>query len=356
MPTIGIIGASGQVGTEVCLYLRTYTDVRPIAVVRSPVSAALLRRLGIEVRIGEMASKEEASRLLADCDLVADFSVPTAEVARIKEHYRNNLTQMMAGAPKTAGYVFISTINAFGMSPRFNRAKHHWWPHSVYALTKRYGESLALRLGKATQRNVWVFRLGHVHGLLQRVSQETAELVRQPYSRFIYPDTPSYTVFCHSIAEGLKHAADRREAPGVYTVISNPAWSWREVLHYYAPSDRLPQVELVPATQPGFVRRLGSSVRGSFMKLAQDYRDTLRANVLQCFPAFEQRLQADYYIRKAHAELARFDEQLVWRAAGIHEGVLPGRRLASISDSRITMAPKLAQVSAWLDEMQSVNS
>ena len=61
MTTIGVIGASGQVGTEVCLYLKTYPEVRPVAIVRTSLSGALLRRLGIEVRVGAFGTESGSS-------------------------------------------------------------------------------------------------------------------------------------------------------------------------------------------------------------------------------------------------------------------------------------------------------
>lgn len=351
--TIGVVGASGQVGTEVCLYLKTYPEVRPVAVVRTSISGALLRRLGIEVRVGAFRTESESRELLRDCDLVVDFSAPAGEVNDIKAHYERHVRHAVACAPEGARYVFISTINALGMSPRFNRAKHYLLPHSIYAHTKRFAERLACRLGRQHRRAVYIFRLGHVHGALQRVSQETAELVRKNYHRFEYPDTPSYTIFCHSIAEGLINVAQGREAAGTYTLISKPAWSWREVLEHYTDPQRLPKVELVPTRPAGLGRRLQAGVRSWVGGLVHGYKDTLRANILHRFPAFERRCQGWFYARKARSEVQAYDDQLIYRPTGIHEGVIPGRRLPSLSDSRVTLKAKEEQVRAWLDRLPS---
>lgn len=353
MTTIGVIGASGQVGTEVCLYLKTYPKVRPVAVVRTSISGALLRRLGIEVRVGAFGTESESRELLRDCDLVVDFSAPAGEVNDIRTHYERYVRQAIACAPEGARYVFVSTINAFGMSPRFNRAKHYFLPHTIYAYTKRFAERLACRLGRQHRRAVYIFRLGHVHGALQRVSQETTELVRKNYRRFEYPDTPSYTIFCHSIAEGLINVAQGREAAGVYTLISEPAWTWREVLEHYADPQRLLKVELVPVRPAGLGRRLQASVRSWVGGLAHSYKDTLRANILHRFPAFERRCQAWFYAKKARCEVQAYGDQLIYRPTGIHEGVIPGRRLPGLSDSRVTLKVKEEQVQAWLDGLQS---
>src|SRR3989338_10508199 len=106
-PTICVIGASGQVGTEFCLYLKTYPGVRPVAVVRTSISGALLRRLGIEVRVGAFGTESESRELLRDCDLVVDFSAPAGEVNDIKAHYARHVRHAVACAPEGARYVFI---------------------------------------------------------------------------------------------------------------------------------------------------------------------------------------------------------------------------------------------------------
>ena len=353
MTTIGVIGASGQVGTEVCLYLKTYPEVRPIAVVRSLLSGALLRRLGIEVRVGVFGTESESRELLIDCDLVVDFTAPSGEVNEMKAHYQRYVHQAVVCAPVGARYVFVSTINAFGMSSRYNRAKYYFLPHSIYAHTKRFAERLACRLGIQHRREVFIFRLGHVHGALQRVSQETAELVRKSYQLFEYPDTPSYTIFCHSIAEGLISVAQGKEAAGVYTLISNPAWSWQEVLEHYAAPDRLPKVRLVPTGHEGFGKRFQANILSWLGGLANSYKDTIRANILHAFPTIERRTQAWFYTKKARYQVQACGDQLIYRPTGIHEGVIPGRRLPSLSDSRVSLKTKEEQVQTWLNSLHS---
>lgn len=343
MITIGIIGASGQVGTEVCLFLKTYPGVRPIAIVRTGISGALLGRLGVEVRVCSLEDAAQSSYVLGDCDLVVDFSVETGDdIARIKAHYHRNITRTLECARAEARYVFISSINAFGMSAGFNRAKNYRVPHSLYAVTKRYAEQLAMRLGKRLGKETYIFRLGHVHGLLQRVSEETRRLVRR-YRRFEYPDTPSYTIFCHTIAEGLIHVAQGHERPGIYTLVSEPAWSWREVLNYYVePGSRI-EVELYTAGG-GFWRRVAGACKGRVMQFLSTYRETLKANLLHHAPSLERRAAAYLYVQRARQEIRELQGLNVYRPPEIHTGVFPGLRLSRISDSRFSMSEKTGQV------------
>ncbi|MEY3367588.1 MAG: hypothetical protein RI973_743 [Bacteroidota bacterium] len=349
--TIGIIGASGQVGTEVCLFLKTYENIRVVAIVRTAVSAALLSRLGIECRIGTFDREDRCRELLEGCDLVADFSVVIGEVANTKRHYFNNITKALQYSPRQARYVFISTINAFGMSAEFNKAKRYLIPHSIYAVTKRYGEHIAARYGKKNGKEIYSFRLGHVHGPLQRVSQETRELVNRRYRIFEYPDTPSYTVFCFSIAEGLVNIAAGLEKPGVYTLVSEPAWSWKEVLEYYLENGRQIEVRLTPPQRSSVLKSLPSLVKQRLFGFLARYKDTLRANVLHHFPDIEKKYKASLYIQRAQAQRDAYLDRFVHRPEDIHEGVFPGKRLRHGTDSRLTMHDKTARVEHMLESL-----
>jgi dTDP-4-dehydrorhamnose reductase len=350
MTTIGIIGASGQVGTEVCLFLKTYPAVRVIAIVRAPVSGSILRRCGIEVRVGTFAAAEESARLVGDCDVVVDFSViSTGEVVQICAHYAKNITAALQYSRSRARYVFISTINVFGMGDDFNRAKNYWIPHSVYAYTKRYAERQALRVGKLQCKEVFIFRLGHVHGLLQRISQHTAELVGGPYTQFEYPDTPSYTIFCYTIAEAIVSVGAGKEAPGIYTLVSEPAWSWKEVLQYYAPPGRHLKITLRPTRPTRWWTRVANGLKRGTLRLGFRYQETAKANVLHRIPRLELKTRGKLYCYKARQQIQEWQEQFIYRPPQVHEGIFPGKRLASASDSRQTMAEKTAEVRTMLD-------
>jgi nucleoside-diphosphate-sugar epimerase len=349
--TIGIIGASGQVGTEVCLFLKTYPGVRPIGIVRTPISGALLRRLNVDVRVGTFASPSDSKELVGDCDLVVDFSAPSRGVEEIKMHYLKNISSALEFSPRSALYIFISTINAFGMSARFNRAKYYWIPRSAYAHTKRYGERLTLRLGRKLRKEAFVFRLGHVHGLLQRVSNETAELVRGKYERFEYPNSPSHTIFCASIAEGIIAVAEGKELPGIYTLLSEPPWSWKEVLEYYSENNRNFSVTLRPMERQTLAQKLLTMAKGWLLDRLLDYKDTLNANVLRRFPRFERKCRVRFNVARVQREIREFQSQLVYRPTEMYRGIFPGARLSTLSDSRSTMHEKTALVNEMLEKM-----
>lgn len=350
MITVGVLGATGQVGTEVCLFLKTYAQINVVAISRSEVGTALLKRLDITCRIGVLGTDEEIAALLKDCDVVIDFAaIISTSAETYKKFYYNNITKVLKNTPKNTKYIFVSTINAFGMGSNFNKAKYYFIPHTLYAITKRYAENLTRKLGKKYGKETYIFRLGHVHGFLQRVSEETMKLIATPYKAFHYPNTPSYTVFCFTIAEAIVNIAENKEKTGTYTVVSTPAWSWEEVLKYYALPNQELNIKLIPIEKRGILQNIVSGIKNSLMSFIVKYRETFRANILAHYPDLENKIRRDMLQKKANAQIETYKNAGVYSDKNIHEGEFGGNRLTSISDSRKTMAEKARQVQEMLN-------
>ena len=82
--TIAVIGANGQVGSEVCLFLSEMDGIEVVPICRSELGAAPLRSWGLESRFGALTGSEEARRLLAGCHLVADFTLPRGDPGQMR--------------------------------------------------------------------------------------------------------------------------------------------------------------------------------------------------------------------------------------------------------------------------------
>ena len=52
-----------------------------------------------------------------------------------------------------------------------------------------------------------------------------------------------------------------------------------------------------------------------------DYRETIRTNVLRRAPSFERRAAAGLYVRRAMQQIQEFQNQSVYRPQGVHEGI-----------------------------------
>jgi nucleoside-diphosphate-sugar epimerase len=339
-PRIAVIGANGQVGAEVCLFLHLREDVTVVPIARSAYSTSLLRRAGIACRHGSLARPEEAERVTADCDLIADFSWPRGEPERIRDFIRTNVKNAVCGSPAGSPHVFVSTQSVYRLTTDepFYR---------VYARTKLHAESVVRRWGARRGRPVYVLRLGQVHGLLQSVSHDlVAEMRPEPT---LVPRMDSFTVFAFTVAEALAHIALGREAPGTYTLISVPAWTWREVHAYYAERAQVTPdiVETpMPSTRSAAGRAHPRAWQSALWRIAVRHRELLDDIAHRVWPGLAERARAEYLKRRVRQELAQ-SPLPPWRPY-LQDKAVPGRRLATLSDSRLTMRDPTRRVQELL--------
>jgi hypothetical protein len=200
-------------------------------------------------------------------------------------------------------------------------------------------------------RDIYVLRLGQVHGEMQGVSRLLWE--RAKIEGVFLPATPSYSVFAFTIAEALVSIVNGKETPGMYTVVSKPAWTWPEVLRYYGATLDNPQLET--ASRPPIDGSVAiSGARAAIAKTAQwlgrignNHRhlaETAAGYLISRWPNLEQRLEALRRRQQAAAEICDGANERHWQPYPVWRGAIPGRQLISLSDSRITMEPFACQV------------
>lgn len=336
MITIGVIGANGQVGAEVCLFLNNWEDVKVVAICRTMLGSAVLRTMGIECRHGSLQDADAAKSLLAGCDLVADFSLPKGSAADIKAVYRANIANAVESASAKTKYVFISSLMALGMKGAGEHFRHHWVPKTVYATTKRFGERLACRLGRKKGIGVFVLRLGEVHGVLQKCSKTWRTFFAQTPPTVVVPHRESYSVFGYTIAEALIHIAQGKEQPGVYSLVSTPEWTYQELFEYLAGKP----VALEVARSPGLFQVWSSKLKRMVVVGLRNHRDLAQAHVFRFMPRYAQQVKLTHWVSQIRAK-----ENLLRNASKYlvpaMRGIPPGKRLSSISDSRVTMHEKV---------------
>jgi nucleoside-diphosphate-sugar epimerase len=349
MSVIAVVGANGQVGSEVCLYLSKMPEVQVVPICRNRYGSSFLRQCGLECRHGGLTS-DNARELLSGCDLVADFSLPKGNPAVVRSAIEKTLTSAFEGAGSTMRFVYISSIMAFGMGPNSKVLRNHLVARTRYGSTKRFGERLLFKLARKHKREGYVLRLGQVHGELQSA---TRAIKRDLKNETAYiPKGPSYAVFAFTIAEALARIAEGKEKPGLYTLVSKPEWTWKEVHEYHTRQAGL-KPDIVEYENDEFLNQsiarravssLRPSVRGMSSRLLEKHRELISSSFSHLFPETEQRMAASRLTRKAAGEISAFVRESQYRPYQPYQGVAPGRRLSWLTDSRITMEPLAQQV------------
>ena len=133
---IAVIGANGQVGREVSLFLSVMgIDVVPIS--RTELGGIFLERCGLVCRYGSLGNQEDAKRLLDGCDLVADFAHPHGLPVKVRQAVILNIDTAVNHAPAGSPYVDMSTISAFGLPSDQTKKKTYFFSNTMYAADKR---------------------------------------------------------------------------------------------------------------------------------------------------------------------------------------------------------------------------
>jgi nucleoside-diphosphate-sugar epimerase len=345
LPRVAIIGANGQVGAELCLFLKIMGRVEPIGIARSKVGTALLRRLGIECRHGDFRAVEEACGLLEGCTAVVDLALPMGKSPiDTKQAIKRHLAAIFKNMHDAKTFIYGSTMSIYRLDPA--DPFYRW-----YGVTKRYAEREAMKLGARSHRDVYNLRFGQVHGEMQSCSLDILERLHEGTIARV-PNIGSYTVFVYSIAEAIINILAGKESPGTYTLISVPEWSWEEVLLWYA---RIKGISItilgVPVQSRGPFREtlglLSDKMRAAGSHFLAYYKDLVSASLATISEELEERLRFRYTLRSVRQQLALAAQPLLWEPFDQRISV-PGRRLKSLTDSRQTMEPHAQKVRAMI--------
>ena len=348
VPRVAIIGANGQVGAEVCLFLKAMGKIEPVAITRSSYSTALLRRIGIECRVGQFSSIEQGRKLLKDCDAVFDLSWPMgASPAETKKVISLHLERVFDSLGDIKCYIFASTTSVYKIDS--SQPFYRW-----YGASKRYAERQARKLACRTGCSLYVLRLGQVHGEMQSCSLNILEGLHEGV-KVRLPDIPSYSIFVFSVAEALINIMGGMEKPGIYTLVSTPAWSWKEVVLWFAETKSVNcEIALYPFQSTGLMKSIGNAfiikVRGIIFNLALFYKDLISAVLSTLSEDLEKKYRHQYSVKQAKNEISIMSRVSYWEPVNQHLP-MPGQRLTSLSNSKETMQPFVNQVREWLSDL-----
>lgn len=229
MTRVAILGANGQVGSEVALRLRQVPGMEVVPVARNPSGSAFLRLNGMTCRHGRIGDPAEARNLIGDCDLIVNFALSTSGPPSTDRRVNRQIVRNAVDAAKTgAVLVFASTIMVYAPNMPF-------WLPDAYGLEKRLAERLFRRLCQSSAHDGYILRLGHVLGDLQNITQKIQDQIKAGPVTLPHGGTKaSNTVLTATIVDALCRIVEGKADPGTYDLMSSPQWTWLDVYRYYA--------------------------------------------------------------------------------------------------------------------------
>ena len=154
-----------------------------------------------------------------------------------------------------------------------------------------------------------------------------------------------------------KHRDAWKGIPGCVFAVSAPEWTWEEMYRYFASRVGVaPEMVLVnEASAPdSMLQRIASCRRSVVAPVAAALcrnRELAGSIFFRFFPGSEIALRAKWLTRQASAQIANGLRSMQYRPFAPMWGTPPGRRLASLSDSRQTMGPAVTQVRELLAKL-----
>ncbi len=227
MIRIGVLGANGQVGAELCLLLSQQKGVEVVPISRNRMGSAFLRFHGLPCRHGQPADPLQAPRLFGDCDVIANLALANlaSNYGEAKDVHDNLIRNVARYAKRPGKHIYFSTMSVYGDARAYQRIVFR----DVYGSEKRRCEKIARDLGEQHGVGTYIFRLGHVCGELQSITLEIRRRIAvQP---ILVPDLDraSNTVQVASIVDAILMVAAERVRAGTYDLMNVPQWSWKEV-------------------------------------------------------------------------------------------------------------------------------
>jgi nucleoside-diphosphate-sugar epimerase len=350
MLKLGVIGANGQVGAELCLLLAERKDLQLVSICRNRSGSAFLRWQGIACRHGRAADPTDAARLLGDCDIVINSSLASGTPAHVRRIEDRIIRNIFAHSKDSATVIHFSTQSVYG-DPR----PHRWirW-RSPYGRAKLASEHQVRLEARKSKKPAHILRLGHVCGALQEISNAIRENIRARTAVLPPQNRSSNTVYMAAIIGAIDQIIREAAQPGTYDLMNTPRWTWREVYEYEASVCQVPLAAQVvrsprasrkPAIIAPAVRMTESfaaahPVRDLFAKIYAYLPDSMNA-----------RAMAWWYAKRAQTEIAALSvtreppEHLSWVENGVR-----------FFPAEIATIDLLRSIAPWRQDADAVNS
>lgn len=327
---IVLLGANGQVASEVALLLHGRLGLEVVPVSRTRSGSAFLRSRGVPVLHGAITDRDQARKMLMGADVVANFALATGLGRSIVDANHAIIQASVDHSERSARIVFFSTLAIHGsFGPRGDRSS------SAYGDLKLRNEKYFARAVARSGNPGFILRLGHVCGEEQNITHLIRSEVAQGDVLLADPERSSNTTQVVAIAEALLAIAEgRANPPGRYDLVNEPQWTWRQVYEYEAALAGRPltirRVEYAESQRQPLFRRGVSTVLTAVDRLG--IRSVLERALPFLPTGMVRRIKANHSIKAAREEIAALVEPEIsanaaswWPALGVRP--LPGVRV-----------------------------
>jgi nucleoside-diphosphate-sugar epimerase len=324
---IAIIGANGQVGTELSFYLRGQADIEVVPVVRNVLGSAFLDDQQFSCRVFDICDKAQAKEGLADVDVVVISSYVFRAGKESQRLNRSMIENSISYSRPASKIIYLSSVRALGW--RVDKGTPRFAVPRSYDRNKKLLEKYLLESCRGTGKTAIALRLGHVYGKNQPRTAELQKLLScgKPLELHVSASAASNVVHTATIANCIEVCAKSNIKSDIYSLVNVPQWSWSSVFEYY--NDCGAKLEFRdPGRRKSPVFR---RVEQLFWKFVRSNRETFAELRQFVPPTMEQKIQRRFAVRNAASEIAavsqsrkRIVEMREFRYKAMPEKFVPG--------------------------------
>jgi dTDP-4-dehydrorhamnose reductase len=325
---LGLIGANGNVGTELCFLLKNDVDLKPI--IRNRLGSVFLKHHGFPCLIADISQKKDAKECLSDIDAVVISSYATDPFSgsqtqssqKINEQIIKNSVKF---SDKDATIIYFSTIRAF--SHKIDPNTSHFWTRPGYDKEKKHLERVFMAECRKNKKRGFALRLGHVFGDNQPKTKEFKKIFsKKRISVRVSPDEKSNVIHVVSIKDAIMRCLDLKVKPNVYSVVNNPQWTWQDVFNYYKKSEAV--IEYKP------LQTSTSNPNSFFWKLLKSNKKHLSPIRYYLPSKFDAEIQKKLTMKKMMQAISSLKNEEAFYSIGFGYEPIPGPFLPNLNNTK----------------------
>ena len=323
---LGLVGANGNVGTELCFLLKNDVDLKPIT--RNKLGSVFLNHHGFNCTISDISKDVDAKESLSDVDIVVISSYATdpfsGSQTRSSQLINHKIIKNSVNfSPPNAIIIYFSTIRAFSNKIDPNTPKG--WTKSGYDKEKITLEKTLFSESAKKKKKAYALRLGHVYGDNQPRTRDLKKILsNSQISIQVKPETESNIVHTVTIKDAILNCLESKTSPGIYSVVNVPQWTWKNVIDYY----KKPQT-IVTYRQTKFHTEKNGTV-WNFLKSNKKYLAPLRYYIS---PKYDTKINKKLSTKRMLAAIASLKTEIPFHISLFDYTPIPGPFLKNLKNT-----------------------
>jgi len=327
---LGLIGANGSVGSELCFLLKNEVDLKPIT--RNKLGSVFLKHHGFDCTISDISNETDAKQSLSDLDVVVISSYATdpfsgSQTRSSQQINENIIKNSIKFSKENSIIIYFSTIRAFSDKIDPNTSK--FWTKPGYDKEKKHLENFFISESKKRKKKAFAFRIGHVFGDNQSRTRDFKKIFsKQSIIVQVDPEKKSNIVHTVTIKDAIMKCIQSNITSGIFSLVNNPQWSWKEVIDFYKTPETNIEYRTMSTNPPE------NSLVWNILKSNKKFLVPLRYYIS---PKFDTKINKKFATKRMMAAISNLKTEELFYTSEFNYKPIPGPFLNNLEDTKILL-------------------